>query len=305
MGDVKKMGYLYCPSCGGYYQLEEGESPQDFARCQCGGKLVYTPTLDSTMADEAEEDYEDSFYAEEAAHPRSSQKRLILILTPILILMVLGASLTAAYLPPLSAWSGNDTSVLGSDTRGKVTKEVLGSAEATSTVAVVTGIHPREKLSRHAVSAVVDQYPLQGNQQIVHYDIQVTKSPQDYYLGRKNGEGLAAQYILPDLLKNNYDVVLVCHNHEPGYGAGFYLATPKIDAGSVALAENVEKILPEFNYYRATSSMEPGTSTLSFTGPVATAGYRTLVYEIPDLASNQEAREETNRLLKAVFSTIN
>jgi hypothetical protein len=139
----------------------------------------------------------------------------------------------------------------------------------------------------------------------VHYDIQVTKSPQDYYLGRKNGEGLAAQYILPDILKNNYDVVLVCHNHEPGYGSGFYLATPKMDAGSVVLAEKIVKILPEFNYYRATSAMEPGTSTLSFTGPVANAGYRTLVYEIPDLASNQEAREETDRLLKALLSTIN
>ena len=263
-----------------------------------------TPSMDNTRTDEAEEVYEDNFYPQVAVKPGPNQKKLILILTPLLILMVVGASLTAAYLPPLSAWSGNDTSVLGSDSRGKVTKEVLGSDDATATVAVVTGIHPREKLSRRAVSEVVEQYSLNGNQQIVHYDIQVTKNPQDYYLGRKNGEGLAAQYILPDILKNNYDVVLVCHNHEPGYGSGFYLATPKMDAGSVALAEKLEKILAEFNYYRATSTMEPGTSTLSFTGPVANAGYRTLVYEIPDLASNLEAREETNRLLKAVFSTI-
>jgi hypothetical protein len=299
------MGYLWCQSCGGYYQLDEDESPEDFARCQCGGELVYNPALDSTIADEAEGDYGDSFYTEEAAHPRSSQKRLIFILTPLLILMVVGASLTAAYLPPLSAWSGNDTSVLGSDSRGKVTKEVLGGAGATTIIAVVTGIHPREKLSRRAVSTVVESYPLRENQKIIHYDIEVKKNPQDYYLGRKNGEGLAAQYILPDLLKNNYDVVLVCHNHEPGYGTGFYLATPKMDAGSVAMAEKLEKILPEFKYYRATSTMEPGTSTLSFTGPVATAGYRTMVYEIPDLASNQEAQEETTRLLKAVFSIIN
>ena len=90
----------------------------------------------------------------------------------------------------------------------------------------------------------------------------------------------------------------------PGYGTGFYLATPKMDAGSVDLAEKVTNILPDFNYYRATSSMEPGTSTLSFTGPVADAGYRTLVYEIPDLATNQDAQEKTKELIGAIFSSL-
>jgi hypothetical protein len=302
------MGYLCCRSCGGCYQLEEDESPQDFDRCQCGGELIYTPNPDSTeIEDEVEEDYgaaEDNFKTEKAAPRRPSQKRLIFIMAPIIVLMVVGASFTAAYLPPLSALSEKDTSVLGSDSRGKVTKDVLGSASATESIAVVTGIHPREKLSRRTVSEVVESFTLKGNQQIVHYDIIVTKSPQDYYLGRKNGESLAAQYVLPDILKNNYDVVLVCHNHAPGYGTGFYLATPKMDSGSVALAEKLETSLTEFNYYRATSTMEPGTSTLSFTGPVATAGFRTLVYEIPDLVSNQDAREKTTRLMKAIFSTL-
>lgn len=302
------MGYLHCQGCGGYYLLEDDESPQDFERCQCGGELVYTHTQDPTEGqDEPDWEYEsveEDVYTEEAVPRPASQKKIMLIMAPILVLMVVGASLTAAYLPPLSALPGKDTSVLGSDSRGTVTKEVLGSADATHTIAVVTGIHPREKLSRKSVSGVVDNYHLKANQQIVHYDIKVTKSPQDYYLGRKNGEGLAAQYVLPDILKNKYDVILVCHNHAPGYGTGFYIATPKMDAGSVALAEKLANILPDFNYYRTTSSMEPGTSTLSFTGPVATTGYRTLVYEIPDLASNQDAQEKTKQLIGAIFSTI-
>jgi len=304
---VLKMGYLYCPSCGGYYHLEDDESPQDFERCQCGGELIFTPSLDSSESqDEPDWEYgdnEEDDYYEERVPRRTRQKTMIIIMVPLLVLLVLGASLTAIYLPPLSAISGNDAQLLGSDSRGTVTKEVLGSADA-NTIAVVTGIHPREKLSRSTVSGVVDNYQLKSNQQLVHYDVEVTKSPQDYYLGRKNGEGLAAQYVLPDILKNNYDVVLVCHNHVPGYGTGFYLATPKMDAGSVDLAEKVTNILPDFNYYRATSSMEPGTSTLSFTGPVASAGYRTLVYEIPDLATNQDAQEKTKELIGAIFSSV-
>ncbi|AEG17290.1 hypothetical protein [Methanobacterium paludis] len=34
-------GYLICKKCGGYYELQPGESPEDFDSCQCGGKLEY------------------------------------------------------------------------------------------------------------------------------------------------------------------------------------------------------------------------------------------------------------------------
>lgn len=37
-------GFLICSKCKGYYKLREGESPEDFESCQCGGKLKYSPT---------------------------------------------------------------------------------------------------------------------------------------------------------------------------------------------------------------------------------------------------------------------
>jgi hypothetical protein len=40
------MGYLVCENCGGYYKLQKGESPEDFDKCQCGGKLKYVDDLD-------------------------------------------------------------------------------------------------------------------------------------------------------------------------------------------------------------------------------------------------------------------
>jgi hypothetical protein len=36
------MPFLVCEKCGGYYQLQKGESPDDFESCLCGGKLTYT-----------------------------------------------------------------------------------------------------------------------------------------------------------------------------------------------------------------------------------------------------------------------
>jgi hypothetical protein len=39
------MTYMVCEKCGGYYQLQEGESPDDFDLCQCGGKLEYKESM--------------------------------------------------------------------------------------------------------------------------------------------------------------------------------------------------------------------------------------------------------------------
>ena len=35
------MSYLFCEKCGGYYKLKEGQSPDDFEFCECGGDLKY------------------------------------------------------------------------------------------------------------------------------------------------------------------------------------------------------------------------------------------------------------------------
>lgn len=39
------MGYIICEKCGGYYELQPGEHPEDFDRCDCGGKLKYERSL--------------------------------------------------------------------------------------------------------------------------------------------------------------------------------------------------------------------------------------------------------------------
>lgn len=44
----KSGDYLVCDKCGGYYQLQPGESQDDFSDvCECGGKLEFKETLES------------------------------------------------------------------------------------------------------------------------------------------------------------------------------------------------------------------------------------------------------------------
>ena len=42
------MPYLICESCGGYYELMEEESPEDFDNCQCGGDLRLVDSINET-----------------------------------------------------------------------------------------------------------------------------------------------------------------------------------------------------------------------------------------------------------------
>lgn len=43
------MGYLICEKCGGYYGLQEGESPEDFENCQCGGSLKHVDSIEKYL----------------------------------------------------------------------------------------------------------------------------------------------------------------------------------------------------------------------------------------------------------------
>jgi len=46
-------GYLVCEKCGGYYQLQPGESPEDFSdKCECGGNLKFVQDLDDNSAED-------------------------------------------------------------------------------------------------------------------------------------------------------------------------------------------------------------------------------------------------------------
>ncbi len=47
MGSEDDTGYLVCEDCNGFYKLKKGESPADFEKCECGGQLKHTKTLNN------------------------------------------------------------------------------------------------------------------------------------------------------------------------------------------------------------------------------------------------------------------
>lgn len=221
----------------------------------------------------------------------------------IILILIVGIVAASAFL----LYNSSDHSSLGSDSKGYVTKDVYAHYSTSGPkIAIITGMHPREISAKTVVPQVIKLYALTHNVEIVNYKVTVTDSPQDFSTGRHNGESLVAKYIVPDIAKSNYSLVIICHDHEEGYGTdGYYIATPTMDTSSVNLGEAVHKLLPDFNYYqRDTDSKAQSTSITNVDYPIAYTGTPVFVYEIPEWLGDSDVYANTNRLIDACFNSI-
>jgi len=196
--------------------------------------------------------------------------------------------------------------VIGSNATGYVTKQIDSYPVPHQTkIAVITGMHPRELHATDLVPQAVLRYALENNVQIDNYQVSVTDNPQDFNIGRSNGQSLVAGFVNPNIIKSNYSLVIICHDHEAGYGNGYYFATPTHDNKSVDLGEKVHALLPQFNYYSGSSSSSYEASSISQVDlPITNAGIPVFVYEIPENDDNNTAYTMTYNLLNASFKAL-
>lgn len=206
----------------------------------------------------------------------------------------------------LILYNSSEHSVLGTNTKGYITKDVYNHYGASDQkIAIVTGMHPREDLSTSIVPYVIKYYALTTNVEIVNYRITVTENPEVFTTSRTNGESLVASYAIPDIKKSDYDLVIICHDHEKGYGDGYYIATPSMDAKSVNLAEAVHQLLPDFNYYkRDTEKKAQSTSITRVDNPIAKSGTPVFVYEMPEWMGFFDSFYNSKRLIDASFNVL-
>ena len=196
--------------------------------------------------------------------------------------------------------------IVGANDLGSVTKvNYTHSNNTTVKIAVVSGMHSREKLHKFVLPLVCRFFAINHKDaEIVNYYVQVTDSPEKFKKGRANGESLVHDYVVSDVKKSDFDLVIVGHDHEPGYGEGYYIATPTMDNASVELAEEVTNDIG-FNYYKRNKTRpSKSTSIKKVDTPLVKAGSLVFVYEIPETDSKTIAFIESYRLLKASYNHL-
>jgi len=182
--------------------------------------------------------------------------------------------------------------LLGNNSLGTVERIFYGNDNATNTIALITGIHPREKLSINPEIKAAKEYADEHDDvKIIHYQVNVTKDPKNYKKSRANGESLVHDFVNPDVNTTDAKAVIISHSHVEWYGEGFYLATPEMDNASVEIAKKINET-SHFGYYPKTGNESyQSTSAVLVSCPIAKAGYPTFVYEIPENITKQDSTD--------------
>ena len=217
----------------------------------------------------------------------------------IAILLVIGALIYVTT----PKYAEIDYTTIANTSIGTVEVGIAGNESAETSIALITGIHPRETLSIDPEIQAAKEY---GNDdvKIINYKVTVTQNPQDYDKGRTNGESLVHDYVNPSIMESDVDAVIISHSHIPEYGEGFYLATPEMDDASVNIASSIRDS-SDFNYYPVTGTETyKSTSAVLVSKPIAQAGYPTFVYEIPEDISEWTATEKTKELFRLISENI-
>ena len=229
------------------------------------------------------------------------RKTKIIILVAVLLLLEIGIFiyLTNTVGTDTPHYTNDDNETIGKNDLGTVGKHIYGNPNATKSIALITGIHPREKLAIDPEIKAAREFGNESDDvKIIHYQVDVTKDPEDYNKGRANGESLVHDFVNPDVTNSDADCVIISHSHVEGYGEGFYLATPEMDDASVKTAGIINNTT-EFNYYPRTGyETYHSTSATLVSKPIAQAGYPTFVYEIPENISEQDSTDKAKALFK-------
>ena len=149
-------------------------------------------------------------------------------------------------------------------------------------VAFIVGVHPQEMQTHvamlNAISALSSKLK---NVQIWVYQVVVTKDISDYNQGRMNGQLLAQKYVVPDIVKKNFKLVVDTHGNRGNYYVNQKMVTNSMYApsGGKKSTQYLNEIVASCNGTLQNYPIVEGTSPKYVTLPIAANGIPALVYE--------------------------
>ena len=107
--------------------------------------------------------------------------------------------------------------VLAKNDLGSVERIIYGCETSEDTIALITGMHPRENVSIGPEIQAAKEYA-NGHSEVnvIHYQVNVTKDAKNYDKGRANGEKLVHDYVNPDVTKSGANCVIISHSKDKG-----------------------------------------------------------------------------------------
>ncbi|MDR3063226.1 MAG: hypothetical protein LBU40_03690 [Methanobrevibacter sp.] len=181
----------------------------------------------------------------------------------------------------ISNLNNNSTILLGENELGKVTLEgPYGNPNSTNKIAVIVGVHPLEFKSHQSLLKYVKKYSNSLNNRYYIYIVDVAKNKEDFDKSRDNGQLLAQEFLVPDIVKKNYSMAIDFHGHRAVYVEDNFIISPLNDNKSTEIAKDIIKNisgLELLNFVPATDGHPTSPNYVSI--PILKSGIPSLIYE--------------------------
>ncbi|MGB9838445.1 Ig-like domain-containing protein [Methanothermobacter sp.] len=188
---------------------------------------------------------------------------------------------------------------LGNRTYGYVEKDYYGNLNSNETIAVIIGVHPQESGIHSAVREKIRTSNL--TRRYVLYSVHVTRDLEDYSRSRMNGQLLARDFIVPDIKNEKPMLVIDCHenhHHESGYAYSRFLYVISQNRATMNYAGQITSKTDFLRIYTPPKA----TSPEYVTGPIASQGYSTIIYETYRYDSQTKKLKDAGTIISALDS---
>jgi len=176
----------------------------------------------------------------------------------------------------------------------------FGNISSKVKIAYIIGMHPLESNSHNALYKTLST---SKNLKYAYYiyRITVTKNPNDYNLGRMNGQLIAQKYIVPNIRLNKYNLVVDVHSNRDKASGGTYdksnfIFAPLNHGPSKTIATRLISQIPGLSYYYPVSQTSPPYCT----NQLVNTGIKTIIYE----TSLNEPSSTTLKYIKQLIERI-
>lgn len=233
-----------------------------------------------------------------------NKARLLITGIMLLSLVYISASVISPFFHTHQNVTVNPYSeTLASNEYGTVTKMgPYGNATSPVKVAFIVGVHPWEIYSHEAAVQSIKKYDKSLKYCYYIYQVNVTGGvDSDYETGRMYGQLLAKEYVVQDIEKNNFQLVLDIHSNKGGldyYDVNWFLNVPVDDKETNRIAQELQAKIPGIVFYDPPDPSSPYYVTI----PLIKEGTPAIIYEAYAYDSLETRRNLADKLLLAVDS---
>lgn len=224
------------------------------------------------------------------------------IISVFLILTILTMTLTVVFSTSWLNYCSNsnnthESMVIGSSENGDVIKYgPYGNCESHIKIAYIVGVHPLENRSHQAMISALNEHKNSLRYCYYIYQVNVTKDPDNYTKGRYNGQVLARDYVVPDILSEHFNLTVDVHSNIGNWAEKTFIFSPVENTSSAALGLNLTNELNWLTYYTPPSSTSPEYVTI----PLINSGVPAVIYESYAADSDQTVYDHALEFVDAV-----